>query len=1332
MKPLFQLAWTAIFWAACSVSGTEVDPQTAAAVAKVWLSQPRPMGTPIGSTIKAAIARKDSSGATLYHVINLQPEGFLVVAGDDGTEPIVAFSAHGQWTLNTGGPLTAMLDKDLGRRLAQARVKAAVVSPEIKAKWKSLNPPAPSAKGPSAQVRATATTSVSDVRVAPLLTSQWSQTCNLVGAACFNYFTPPHGDGNANNYPCGCVATAMAQVLRYFQFPTTGVGTGSHPITVDGVTQTKNLRGGDGSGGAYRWDLMPLTSNSSDTNQNGAIGALLYDCGVAVSMDYTASGSGAFGTDACAALGSIFKYKNSVNTSRFYGGNVSGTNLYTIVNPNLDSGSPVMFSIEDSSSGHEVVCDGYGYNSGTIYHHVNLGWQGTADAWYNLPTINTGAGITFTIIDDCSYNIFTNATGEIISGRVLDIHGNPISGVTVTATAGTSTVTATTSAQGIYGLIGAASGTTYSVSAGQTGYGTQTATAKTGTSKSSSCGNVWGCNFTLGPAGVAQVKPAIVTSPSAATIVAGGSATLSVSATGDLLTYQWSKNGVKIGGATSTNYTIASASVSDAGTYTATAANSLGTATSKGALVAVVSAPSITTQPGVHYARIGGSFTLSVTASGGGLNYQWSKDGANVGSNSAKYTVANAQANDSGTYLVLITNIAGSVTSNPTLLTVLNPPAIAKAPAGGACPLGSNMTLSVRATGDQLAYQWKKGSAPISGATGTNYTITAAQKTDAGTYSVVVSNALLSVSGSAAVTVVAPPAVNAAASSVTLMPGLTLTLKTTATGTGPFGYRWSLNGTTLAGAITNVYMITNASSSSTGTYVLTVTNFGGTAQASIAAGWSADITPPTFSLSSPVGTVTNAAITLAGKAADNVAVSNISYSLNGSNWVSAVTTNHWTNWSAPITLGKLGTNALLICATDINSNTAAILTNYPVYAPMYNATVNVTGLGKVTTSWKGSQIQYGKTYTATAVNGPAYVLKNWTGDIATNQPSLSFVAASNLILAANFVPNLFTNSGGAYNGLFIGTNGASHTNTGFLSGSITTNLTYSSKVLLEGQTVSFSGRFNTDGTLVQSVTRNGKSPLQLNLVMNFANNQLAGTISADDWVSALTADLAVYSSKNTTTNAGAFTFVFPVSAPDLGYGGGQVIVSTNGVITLVGNAPDGTSLSQSVPLAKDGYWPLFVPIYGKGSTNLGEVYGWLNFTNGTPSGNVVWYRPAGISPYVNGFLETNAVQSSVFTVPTKQAPKELSFSYGSIQFTGGGISAPFSEIFLVANDGSIYTQGASTLKINPKGQVSGSVTDPVNGGSATLVGTILQSSNTGKGSILGTNQLGAFTISVSP
>ena len=150
--------------------------------------------------------------------------------------------------------------------------------------------------------------SVADLRVAPLTQTLWSeQTVEDLtpGVACYNYYTPPGANGSADNYPCGCVATAMAQLMYFWQYPTAGVGAGSFTIYVGyySTPQTASLRGGDGAGGPYQWSSMVASPTTSITlAQRQAIGALCYDAGVAVGMDYTASASGAFLADAAVAL----------------------------------------------------------------------------------------------------------------------------------------------------------------------------------------------------------------------------------------------------------------------------------------------------------------------------------------------------------------------------------------------------------------------------------------------------------------------------------------------------------------------------------------------------------------------------------------------------------------------------------------------------------------------------------------------------------------------------------------------------------------------------------------------------------------------------------------------------------------------------------------------------------------------------------------------------------------------------------------------------------------------------------------------------------------------
>ncbi len=126
-----------------------------------------------------------------------------------------------------------------------------------------------------------------------------------------------------------------------------------------------------------------------------------------------------------------------------------------------------------------------------------MGWSGYQNAWYNLPTIDTAIG-TFDTVTDCIYNIFTSGSGEIVSGRVTDAAGNPLSGMTVTAEQTTGgTYTATSDANGIYAFAKIPARSTYTISAAGAGYTFQSVSASTSRSRDSrtTVGNVWGVNL---------------------------------------------------------------------------------------------------------------------------------------------------------------------------------------------------------------------------------------------------------------------------------------------------------------------------------------------------------------------------------------------------------------------------------------------------------------------------------------------------------------------------------------------------------------------------------------------------------------------------------------------------------------------------------------------------------------------------------------------------------------------------------------------------------------------------------------------------------------------
>lgn len=572
------------------VQAASVDSKTAQTLASRWLArQPAPLHQRLGSQIGAALALRDAKEQSVGYVISLKPSGYVIVSADDQVEPIIAFSKRGSYDTNANNPLQSLVTADLPRRIAAAQtLKNTPLAGErlrVSQKWQRLSGTAIG----KAQLEAL-NYSVSELRVAPFVESEWGQG-ESAGVAAFNYYTPPYATGNYNNYLAGCVATAMSQVMRYFQYPTSAVGSKAFTITVDYLPMTASLLGGNGRGGAYDWANMPLwIDDFTSTEEIQAIGALVYDAAVSVNMDFEYNGSGANTLDAAAALKSVFRYSNSIG-----GYPNGGTNLLPVmINPNIDARLPVILGIYSTSlaGGHAVVVDGYGYDSGTLYHHLNLGWEGYDDAWYALPTIDTTEG-TFDIITKCIYNTYVTGTGEIISGRVLATDGTPISGATVTAKSSSGKFYATTTDDaGIYALAALPSSTSFTLKATMADYADTSISRTTGKSVTmSGVGNVWAADITM-PVGIA---PVVTTQPTNQAVVPGGQAVFKVAASGTAtLTYQWFKDGAaltdlknKIAGATTSTLKISSLQASNVGQYSVVITNSSGSVTSSIALLHV-------------------------------------------------------------------------------------------------------------------------------------------------------------------------------------------------------------------------------------------------------------------------------------------------------------------------------------------------------------------------------------------------------------------------------------------------------------------------------------------------------------------------------------------------------------------------------------------------------------------------------------------------------------------------------------------------------------------------------------------------------------------------
>jgi hypothetical protein len=265
------------------------------------------------------------------------------------------------------------------------------------------------------------------------------------------------------------------------------------------------------------------------------------------------------------------------------------------------------------------------------------------------------------------------------------------------------------------------------------------------------------------------VAPFIFSQTLNQTVFEGATANLTVNAGGTApLTYQWSFQGTNIAGATNTSLTLSNAQYSQSGDYAVAVSNAVGWAASSNAVLTVNGAPVILAQPGSQSVSPGSTVTFNVSAIGTPpLFYEWLNNGIIIsGAASPSLVLTNAQPAMAGTYSALVFNLYGSVTSSNAVLVVYTPPTILAQPQSQTAAIGSAVTFNVTASGAPApSYQWRLNSNNLPGATGSSLMLIDAQATNAGAYSVIVSNSWgIITSSNALLTVVAAPACVAAPS----------------------------------------------------------------------------------------------------------------------------------------------------------------------------------------------------------------------------------------------------------------------------------------------------------------------------------------------------------------------------------------------------------------------------------------------------------------------------------------------------------------------------------------------------------------------------------------
>ncbi len=338
---------------------------------------------------KPMVLKKAASATENQYYIyeNASGEGWVMVAASDIAHPILAYSPTGHFrTDNQPANLKTWL-QGYDRQILLAEKNGKEAPASIQSEWAQLR-------------KGTKQTTATPV-VAPLIKTGWDQD-----APFWNLCPKKSGE----QCYVGCVATAMAQVMNYYQWPVQG--TGSHSVKVNKTTYTVNF--GETT---YDWAHMKnVYSGSYTTTEATAVATLMYHCGVACDMEYGTAdegGSGAWTIDwngywsgqgtMCAekALSQFFGYDAS-SIKGYYrdGSSEDGMRSWTksewiaMLKVELDAARPIMYAgagLEDPNDestayGHSFVCDGYDSSN---KFHFNFGWTNWCDGYYDVDALET-------------------------------------------------------------------------------------------------------------------------------------------------------------------------------------------------------------------------------------------------------------------------------------------------------------------------------------------------------------------------------------------------------------------------------------------------------------------------------------------------------------------------------------------------------------------------------------------------------------------------------------------------------------------------------------------------------------------------------------------------------------------------------------------------------------------------------------------------------------------------------------------------------------------------------------------------------------------------------
>ena len=313
-----------------------------------------------------------------YYIFNNEDGGFVIVAGDDCATPILGYSKEGSIDPNN---LPIQLEELLNAYADE--IQLAVENNDqptdsIHAVWDTYNR-IPQSQNATAVINA-------------LIATSWDQYPRYNDKCPYDASLSSFG----GHPTTGCVATAMAQILKYWEYPQCGYGNKSYNSQRYG-TLSANF-----ANTTYNWDNMPLKlSSSTSSTQNESVAILMYQCGVSVSMNYNSRGDGSSGAylidygggraSAENALKTYFGYASTLQ-GKTWTSSVSSSTWKSMLKTELDNQRPILYAgYSPNGGGHAFVCDGYDSND---KFHFNWGWGGSANGFFSLTAL-TPSGSNF-------------------------------------------------------------------------------------------------------------------------------------------------------------------------------------------------------------------------------------------------------------------------------------------------------------------------------------------------------------------------------------------------------------------------------------------------------------------------------------------------------------------------------------------------------------------------------------------------------------------------------------------------------------------------------------------------------------------------------------------------------------------------------------------------------------------------------------------------------------------------------------------------------------------------------------------------------------------------